>query len=244
MRTTGIYVLHHARFGALKVGVGKESRVKTLVGDGWEKVVHLGPFPSSQSLTIEGHVLNCLREVHPGSFLSSCQMPHGGWTETFPDTIDLQQVFEYLKDAGVTEEDLVKEYDQDREISVSREPSGLITLDAQGRARLKDLAEGRTVYAASVDRKGVITLVPALIVTDEEKYLRNRIQQILKERGITGTLAQDFTWEALAALVPVNNEAPPPHVEADVIEAVKSPLRAGSGISVEAFLAQIQEEDQ
>ena len=118
----------------------------------------------------------------------------------------------------------------------------LITLDAQGRARLKDLAEGRTVYAASVDRKGVITLVPALIVTDEEKYLRNRIQQILAERGITGTLAQDFTWEALAALVPVNNEVPPPHVEADVIEAASKPFSAESGISGKDFIAQLTRE--
>lgn len=116
----------------------------------------------------------------------------------------------------------------------------LISLDSQGRARLKDVAGGRTVYEVSVNAKGVITLVPALIVTDEEKYLRNRIQEILKERGITGTLGQDFTWEALAALVPVNDEVPPPHVEADVIEAVSKPFSAESGISGKDFIAQLK----
>jgi hypothetical protein len=243
VRTTGIYVLRHAQFGALKVGVGKEARVKALVSDGWEKVVHLGPFPSSQSLTMEGHVLGRLRELHPGSFLSPHQMPHGGWTETFPDTIDFQQVFEYLKDAGVTEEDLTRGYDPEQEVCVARESSGLISLDAQGRARLKDLAGAHTAYEASVSEDGVITLVPVLVLNGT-MHVSKKLKKMLADRGVEGDVTPYMPMEVVIALLPENNEVPPQYVTDDVVESVKGIQDGVRGISAKTFLAKMLEEAQ
>lgn len=136
----------------------------------------------------------------------------------------------------------------------------ILKLDKQGRARLKSLAGDNTSYVASVDEKGVITLVPVVTVRGTATTGK-KFQKFMAARGIEAPASQSFPMEMTLVLspetaflkddagavltdpetgVPINNEELPPGLEDEIRETVAN-MRPGSGISAKSFIAKLRE---
>jgi hypothetical protein len=82
-----LYVLSHAEYGAVKIGITglrtREDRVVRFRGHGWAPFAQIQFATGADAYRVEQRVIKLLRaEGHP-VFLSDAQMPIGGYKETF-----------------------------------------------------------------------------------------------------------------------------------------------------------------
>ncbi|MEE1845332.1 hypothetical protein ACIODX_14940 [Streptomyces sp. NPDC088190] len=85
-----VYVLSHAEYGAVKIGVSglrtREDRVARFRGHGWVQFAQIDFATGADAYRVEQSVIRRLRIEGHGVFLGDGQMPIGGYKETFDAT--------------------------------------------------------------------------------------------------------------------------------------------------------------
>uniref|UniRef100_A0AAU1U3D9 GIY-YIG nuclease family protein n=1 Tax=Streptomyces sp. NBC_00119 TaxID=2975659 RepID=A0AAU1U3D9_9ACTN len=85
-----VYVLSHAEYGAVKIGVTglrtREDRVARFRGHGWMPFTQIDFATGADAYRVEQSVIRRLRIEGHGVFLGDGQMPIGGYKETFDAT--------------------------------------------------------------------------------------------------------------------------------------------------------------
>ncbi|MGC0374727.1 hypothetical protein [Streptomyces sp. SAI-229] len=85
-----LYVLSHAEYGAVKIGITglrtREDRVARFRGHGWVPFTQIDFATGADAYRVEQSVIRRLRIEGHGVFLGDVQMPIGGYKETFDAT--------------------------------------------------------------------------------------------------------------------------------------------------------------
>lgn len=85
-----LYVLSHAKYGAVKIGITglrtREDRVARFRGHGWVPFTQIDFATGADAYRVEQSVIRRLRIEGHGVFLGDVQMPIGGYKETFDAT--------------------------------------------------------------------------------------------------------------------------------------------------------------